>query len=462
MSDTDRPVRPRQLTVAGGFVIGGSVLLVLTIFDAITSLRSIEMRDQITQLVTSPTGEGLGLSVSEMLSAMRVGLMFAAGCAAAAAVLGVYAVQGSKAARLALSILAVPILLTAPLTGGLVGALVAAAIAMLWSGQARDWFDGRPVREAGAAGASGSPTSTGQNPWGQAPRPGARPEARPGARPGEQPHDRATTPGGSAADGGGSPAAPAATSLTTAGTSTEPGTTSGFGRHPHDGPVDGRVDGRAEGPVDTLVPPSAYPGTPGGLPAAYAAIARGNGVPVTVKVACILTWVFSGVVALLYTALLVSLVAAQDRIVDFVVSTPAWGRAQLDRDMLVPVLWLGCLMFLGWSVGACVLAWFTWKRHNWARWLLAASAGATVVAAFFAFPVGVLHQLAAALTLAGLFGSAARVWFAPRTWTPGPSGGPPPPSPGSQLPGPPPPGHHPPPDRPPVGSPPPGGKPPVW
>ena len=77
---------------------------------------------------------------------MRVGLMVAAACAAATAVLGVYALQGSRSARLALSILAVPILLTAPLTGGLMAALVAAATMMLWSGPARDWYAGRPVR----------------------------------------------------------------------------------------------------------------------------------------------------------------------------------------------------------------------------------------------------------------------------------------------------------------------------
>ncbi|MEO7351481.1 MAG: hypothetical protein ABIR34_02940, partial [Marmoricola sp.] len=125
----------------------------------------------------------------------------------------------------------------------------------------------------------------------------------------------------------------------------------------------------------------------------------------------------------------------------------------------------------GWAGGACVLAWFTWRRHNWARWLLAVSAGATLVAALFAFPIGLLHQAAAALTLAGLFSAAARSWFAPQPWSPGaPPGnhqGPPQgPDPGSRLPGPPPPGHYPS-DQDPSGptqgtSTPPRGKPPVW
>ena len=79
---------------------------------------------------------------------MRAGLTVAAVCAAAAAVLGFFALQQrSRGARLALTIVAVPILLTAPLTGGLVGALVAASTAVLWSGPARDWFAGRPVRQ---------------------------------------------------------------------------------------------------------------------------------------------------------------------------------------------------------------------------------------------------------------------------------------------------------------------------
>jgi hypothetical protein len=174
---------------------------------------------------------------------------------------------------------------------------------------------------------------------------------------------------------------------------------------------------------------------------------------VTVKVACVLTWIFSGLVALLYAAMMVALVVAQDEILEYFTETPEWQRAGIERDMLVPLLWVGCLMFLGWALGACVLAWFAWRRHNWARWLLAFSAGATVVAALFAFPFGTLHQIAAVLTIAGLFGSAARTWFAPEPWTPGPQQGP---HAGPQQ------GPHQGPASGPQQGPPPGGKPPVW
>jgi hypothetical protein len=176
-----------------------------------------------------------------------------------------------------------------------------------------------------------------------------------------------------------------------------------------------------------------------------------SAVPVPVKVACLLTWVFSGVVALLYAAVLVALVVAKDKIVDYVVSTPEWQQANLQSDLILPVLWLGCLMFFAWCAGAMVLAWFTWRRHNWARYLLVSSAGAALVAALFAFPVGLPHQIACALTIAGLFSARARAWFARPISGYGPPPGPPYGSP---------PGHYgppqqgPPPDR--------QGKPPVW
>ena len=43
------------------------------------------MREQITEMLSSSTGEGLGLTLGEARSVMRVGLMLAAACAAAIA-----------------------------------------------------------------------------------------------------------------------------------------------------------------------------------------------------------------------------------------------------------------------------------------------------------------------------------------------------------------------------------------
>ncbi len=80
--------------------------------------------------------------------------------------------------------------------------------------------------------------------------------------------------------------------------------------------------------------------------------------------------------------------------------------------MLVPMLWVGVLLFLAWSLGSIVLAWFAWRRHNWARYLLAASAVVTLLIGVVAFPVGIPHQIACALAAGGLFAPQSRAWYA--------------------------------------------------
>jgi hypothetical protein len=118
------------------------------------------------------------------------------------------------------------------------------------------------------------------------------------------------------------------------------------------------------------------------------------------------------VVALLYFGALVALVVDRQAIVDRVLDTPAWRDVGLADDMLVPMLWVGVLLFLVWSVGAIVLAWFAWRRHNWARYLLAASAVVTLLVGTVAFPVGLPHQIACALAAGGLFAPKSRAWYA--------------------------------------------------
>ena len=364
MSDSEPSARPRQLTMAAGFVIGGSVLLLLTAFDSLTNLHSVDTRDEVTKMLSSGTGESLGLTVTEALSGMRVGLVIAAVCAAVSAVLGIYALQRHRGARVALSVLAVPILITSPLTGGIPGALVALATLALWSGPARDWFAGRPVR-ASATAPPVRPASDAPAPHAETPAP--PPESTPG---------------------------PSATDVSTERPSSHPPATTGFGQHPAQQQV--QVPTTQWGP-----PPGPAFAAPWPAP-----------VPAQVKLACVLTWAFSGVVAVMYLGVMVALVVAKDRLVDYVVSSPAWQRAEFQQEAVLPLLWLGCLMFFAWSAGALVLAFFTWRRHNWARYLLAASAGAGLVAALFAFPVGLPHQVACGVAIFGLFSSQARAWFA--------------------------------------------------
>jgi hypothetical protein len=388
--------------MAGWFVVVGSVMLLVTVYSSIASLNSVETRDRVAQWLSTPTGKGLGLSVSDALSGLRAALMVTGLGAAASGVLGYFVLQRHRGARIALSIVVVPIVLanlvTAPLTGGLLGALIAAATVVLWTGPARDWFAGRPVRQPAVAV--------------------RREEPRPPA-----PTPPAATP---------PPATPPPADLSTQSPSAQPAATSGFGERP-----------------------AQQWGPPTGPPIGYEQSAAPVAVPMIVKVACVLTWVFSGVVALLYVVLLFVLVVAKDQIVDYVTGLPEWQQSNIQPDVLMPVLWVGSLLFLAWAVGAMALAWFTWRRHNWARYLLVASAGAALLAGLFAFPVSLPHLIACIVTIVGLFNARARSWFALPTrsyWPPqGPPAGPPQGPPTS---GPPPAQSPPPPDR--------QGKPPVW
>jgi hypothetical protein len=136
--------RPPQVTLAGWLVVAGSVLVVLTALDQGAGLHSLDTREAVEDFLAGPPGDRLGLSLQGALLVLRVLLTVAAVTATASAILGWYALQRSKAARLALSVLAVPLFLTGMSFqgGGVFPAVVAAAVVMLWFQPGRDWFDG--------------------------------------------------------------------------------------------------------------------------------------------------------------------------------------------------------------------------------------------------------------------------------------------------------------------------------
>ncbi|HEX5086738.1 MAG TPA: hypothetical protein VFV89_02950 [Nocardioides sp.] len=150
-----KPARPPQVTVAGWMVVAGSVLVVLSALDQGAGLHSLDTREAVQKFLADPPGDQLGLSLQGGLMAFRVLLTVAAVTAAASAILGYYALQRSKAARMALTVLAVPLLLTgfSFQSGGVFPAMVAAAVVMMWFQPGRDWFNGitRPATPAAPA-----------------------------------------------------------------------------------------------------------------------------------------------------------------------------------------------------------------------------------------------------------------------------------------------------------------------
>lgn len=139
--------------------MAGSVIVVGLVFDRIAGLHTLETREAVQSFLSEPPGSDLGVGVDGVLTLIRTSAMVAAGCATAAAILGYHVLRRSRGARLALTVLAVPLFLTGMVTGGFVAAVVAASAVMLWLQPSRDWFDGTTRPPAGPRPASAAPVS---------------------------------------------------------------------------------------------------------------------------------------------------------------------------------------------------------------------------------------------------------------------------------------------------------------
>lgn len=154
------PTRPRPVTWSGWVVVVGSVLVLWSAVEVVAGIGSLETRESVEEFLGQPPGGGLGVDVEEALAVLRATATLAAACAAAAAILGWHVLRRSRGARVGLSVLALPLFLSGTATGGLVSALVVAAIVSLWLQPARAWFDGREPDAARARSVDAAPTAT--------------------------------------------------------------------------------------------------------------------------------------------------------------------------------------------------------------------------------------------------------------------------------------------------------------
>ena len=169
VSDQKTLARPAPVTLSAGLIILGSVSVIALAFAGIAELRSIETREAVEASLKEWPLKSLDLTLDSALSLIRAASMIAGACAAAAAVLGIFLFRRNRAARLGLSVLAIPLLVTGLATGGFMATLVAVSTVTLWLQPARDWFDGI----APAAGAANrerterkkSPAAAGSPEW---------------------------------------------------------------------------------------------------------------------------------------------------------------------------------------------------------------------------------------------------------------------------------------------------------
>ena len=137
--------RPPQVTYACWAVILASVALVISAFQQISTLHTLDTRTSVARLLANEPS-GLGFTVDGWLTALKVLSMICGACAAAGTILGWQTLQRSRPARLVLLVLAVPMVISGLAIGPFFAALVVVAVVSLWLPVANAWF-GRPVGE---------------------------------------------------------------------------------------------------------------------------------------------------------------------------------------------------------------------------------------------------------------------------------------------------------------------------
>ncbi len=164
VSDQKTHARPAPVTLSAGLIIVGSISVIGLAFTSIANLRSLETRTSVETALTEWPLNGWGLSLDAALNVMQVSSMIAGACAAACAILGGYLFQRNLAARKALSVLALPLLLTGVATGGFMVTIVFVSIITLWLQPARDWFAGIAPQPRERPAAAAAPVTTGWPP----------------------------------------------------------------------------------------------------------------------------------------------------------------------------------------------------------------------------------------------------------------------------------------------------------
>ena len=288
-------------------------------------------------------------------------------------ILGYQALQRSRGARVALSVLAIPLFVSGLVSGGYIAAVVAAAVATLWLRPARLWFDGLPAD-------SGAPEHPSMSPRVPAP---PREEQQPTP---EQPAQQQPTQQ----------------------QATQP--------PPHQTPwppAQLPPSQQQWGPPPVWAPPptSAYDAWPGqpGRPATRAKR------PGALLGACVLTWAVTGLTLLTLIGSMVVLATDSSYVLDSMhEQNPRLADQGLTDHAILVTAFVMSGLFVLWAIAALVVSVFCFRGRRWAWYALVISAGA--LAAFSVLgaiaSLLMLVPLAAAIaTLTMLVRPEVRAWM---------------------------------------------------
>ncbi|HET7277469.1 MAG TPA: hypothetical protein VFJ22_05270 [Dermatophilaceae bacterium] len=143
MSEQPKLERPRQVTMAGW--VGGvaSAMMLASVFTLMPKLRSIGTRQAINEYLTSGAGRALGIDLDQALVLARIGLFVTAAAAAATLVFTVFVMRRDRQSRIALTVMALPIMVCGVFVDPFLAGFILASIVLVWTRPASDWFAGR-------------------------------------------------------------------------------------------------------------------------------------------------------------------------------------------------------------------------------------------------------------------------------------------------------------------------------
>ncbi|CAM3317012.1 hypothetical protein NODU109028_11130 [Nocardioides dubius] len=342
MTDGAAHPRPAQVTFGGWVILLGSLFALVSVYETVAGLRSIDTREGILKSLDEPPLDGMGLDLQEVLDFMHGTALVAGACAAAMAILGGYVLRRNRAARLGLTILALPMFLTGMVAGGFATSMVAVAVGLLWTAPARDWFDGKPPRQP-AREVPRAADAAPRDPWGLPPQQGSSSQIAGSGQP-------APTGGGATAQ-------------------------------------------------DTLERPPAFAGfgTPAGAPSGGTHAQRPSEPerPRQLGTACMITWVLSSMIFVAMGAVAIALGTSESLAREMWESDDSFDSLGVSVSSLRGIAVATSAVFALWSLAAMVLAVFTYRGHEWARWTLFVSA---VVAAIFSLTAAVSVPMVLAIT----------------------------------------------------------------
>jgi hypothetical protein len=350
----EKAARPGQATFAAWLIIGGSVILVATAWQRISTLHTLEVQEELQRVLSEPPLSGTGLGLDGLQTTIRVMCMVAAAAATASAILGVQALRRSTGARLALTLVAPLVLIGGFATASFFAPLVVAGVCMLWLRPTRDWFAGRPWATSTSALAHRRP-----DPF----APQARPDTDHHAPPAQGPRSPAPSPA-----------------------SAEPGP----------------FRGEYGAPLPEPGPPSSPYDVRGRRPGALVA-------------ACVIVWASSVIVSGFMLLISLVMAVARDQLFDEVErQQPDFDMQGLSQAELATGTYVATAFVVLWCAAAFVLAVLAFRGLSWARIALVVctgTAGLVLLGATFLNPLLVVLLAADLATIWLLLRSDVTAWF---------------------------------------------------